>query len=626
MDKLKTNVWKISDLLRGITDKSTQKQIIASLILLKANEENEYLSVSDVEVANWSNILFRGTNLKSSLLEAFLNLESENPKFKGVFAIDILSKLDEKVINRLVSIINQIPTNDNVIQEILFIIASKEGRTGGEFITPDSLGKLLPALLDIKGGDIYDGAGGTGTFLIEAAKYTEKYGNEFHLYGQEINPVTWAIGKMNISINNFTSEYDLGDTLMEPAFVEGQLKKFDYVLMNFPFSLKNWGSEKAEYDLYNRYKYGMPSNSNADMAFIQHAIASLKEDGKAALIITHGTLFRGGADKKIRQALLQEDLIEGVIGLPSNLFFSTSIPVAILILNKNKSAERKGKIQFINAQDHVKKTRGQNILRAEDQHKIISAYHNAEEIKQYSMFVSVEDIEDANLNIAHYFTEDNVESIFGNILVNKNTYENASTPKVELKELATIIRGMNTPSKKDLEQQVGEYHLLQLADVQDGKIQFQQLNGIDLEPDKVEVYEVKEGDILLSSRGTAIKIVIVPALDKKLIASHNFIVIRPKNNVNSYFIKSFLESPIGTYYINSKQKGTAVAVLSVKDIESILLPKVDIEIQQAIGTEFLKADNELEEAIRLAKKKYSSNYYELYEKIGLTVAFKRLNK
>lgn len=278
--------------------------------------------------------------------------------------------LDDKTVERLVSLINKIQITPKLFQDTLYFLASQEGKAGGESITPNSITTLLPPLLNIKSGSVYDGTAGIGLLLTEAAKYANKHGQSVQLFGQEINPSTYALGKMNLIIQGFDFKYVLGDTLLEPAFVEGQLKKFDYVLMNFPFMLKNWGSENAEYDLYNRYKYGIPSNSNADMAFIQHALASLKEDGKAALVVTHGTLFRGGADKKIRQALIDEDLIEAVIGLPQNLFATTNIPVVILILNKNKSSERKGKIQFINAQDHVEKSRGQNILRLEDQEKL----------------------------------------------------------------------------------------------------------------------------------------------------------------------------------------------------------------------------------------------------------------
>lgn len=618
------NVWKAFDILKGVVNIGTQKNVVATMMMVKCLETNEQYEVP--ELAKWSKIIFRNQELKEKLVDALLEIERNNPDLRGIFAVQEIANLDEEIVERLVSIINNLQVTPEFFNNTLYFLTSQEGKSGGETITPSSITTLLPSLLDIKGGSVYDGTAGIGFLLIEAAKYAEKYGQSVQLYGQEINPSTYALGKMNLIMQGLDHKYALGNTLFEAAFTDGQLKQFDYVLMNFPFSLKNWGSERAEYDLYNRYKYGIPSNSNADMAFVQHAIASIKADGKAALIVTHGTLFRGGTDKKIRQALIEEDLIETVIGLPQNLFTNTNIPVVVLILNKNKPSERKGKIQFINAQDHVVKTRGQNILSAENQEQIINAYRNAEEIKQYSMFVSVDDIEDANLNIANYFTVDDVESVFGSVLVNKNTYENSPEPKVSLKQLATIIRGMNTPPKKELEQQEGDYHLLQLADVQDGKIQFQQLNAIDLDSEKVSAYEVKEGDILISSRGTAIKIAVVPTLDKKLIASHNFIIVRPNNNVNPYFIKAFLESPIGTYYINSKQKGTAVTVLSVKDIESTLLPDVDTATQHTIGEAFLQADTELEEAIRLAKEKYSATYYALYEKIGLTAAFKILSE
>lgn len=622
MKGLTTNIWKASDVLRGISDITTQKQIISSMIMLKSTEKNEYLTVP--ESAKWSNIIFQGYDLKANIVRAFSELESKNPKLQGIFAMQDIENLDEKVIERLVSLINQVQNTPEVFQEMLFFFASVEGKAGGHFITPHSIAELLPALLDVKGGSIYDGAAGVAHLLTEAAKYAQQYEQDVHLYGQEIDPSICALGKMNLIIHGFNYDYALGNTLLEPAFVEGELKKFDYVLMNFPFSLKEWGREKAEYDLYNRYKYGIPSKSNADMAFVQHALASLKEDGKAAIIVTHGTLFRSGADKKIRQALINEDLIEAVIGLPQNLFVSTGIPTVILILNKNKSPERKRKIQFINAQDYVGKIRGQNILRKEDQEKIISAYHKGEEIKQYSMFVSIEDIDDANLNIANYFTVDDVESVFGDVLVNKNTYENSPVQKIELRELAKITRGVNAPSKRDLEQQDGEYYLLQLADIQDGNIQFQQLTSIDLDSKKISTYEVKEGDILLSSRGYTIKIAVVPSLNKKLIASHNFIIIRPKKGINPYFIKAFLESPIGTYYISSKQKGTAVTVLSVKDLESILVPNIDHTTQDELGNAFVNADNELSKTIQQAIENHRSNYFNLYEKMGLTSAFKRL--
>ncbi|RFB11449.1 hypothetical protein DZB84_20495 [Bacillus sp. HNG] len=624
MDKSVSSVWRAADVLRGSMDVRAQKRIIASLILLKAADnhlENVYLPPQ----AKWSEIIYQGHPIKDKILSAFSELENGNEDLRGVLLFPEILNVDEETFQRLIPLINQIDITQGILAEILFGFASEEGKLGGEFITPRSLSDLLPALLDINGGDIYDGTAGVAQLLIEAGKYASQYNSKFHLWGQEINKDTWALGKINLMISNVEHKFALGDTLLEPAFTnEGRLRRFDYVVMNFPFSLKGWGREKAEYDLYRRFLHGIPSEANADMAFVQHALASLNEKGKAAVIVTHGTLFRGGADRKIREALIQQDVIEAVIGLPANLFYSTNIAAAILILNKNKSPERKGKIQFINAENNYERIRGQNALRKEDKEKILHAYHNTEQIKQFSTIVEIDDIEEGNLHFGPYFDVDEVDSLFGPVQVNRKIYEKSNIEKVELSDLVEMFRGMNTPPKKDLEKH-GDYLLIQLADIQDGNILLDQLTPIDLDSRKARSYEVEAGDIILSSRGAVIKIAVVPPSDKKLILSHNFIGLRPRNGVNSYFIKAFLESPIGTYYISSKQKGTAVAVLSVKDIESIPVPKIDKDTQENLGEMFVSADEELIMTINKAKEKHNNSYYKLYEQIGLNKAFKEVD-
>ncbi|MCC3359454.1 N-6 DNA methylase [Bacillus sp. REN16] len=624
MNKSVSSVWRAVDLMRGSMDVTVQKRIIASLILLKAADnhlENVYLPPQ----AKWSEIIYQGQPMKDKILSAFYELENKNENLKGVLLFPELKNIDDETFQRLIPLINQIDISQEILGEILFSFASEEGKIGGEFITPKSLSDLLPALLDIKGGDIYDGTAGVAQLLIEAGKYASQYNGKYHLWGQEINENTWALGKINLMISNIDHKVKLGDTLSEPAFVnEGKLRTFDYVVMNFPFSLKGWGREKAEYDLYRRFLYGIPSEANADMAFVQHALASLNVKGKAAVIVTHGTLFRGGADRKIREAFINEDIIEAVIGLPANLFYSTNISAAILILNKNKSPERKGKIQFINAENDYERIRGQNALRKEDKEKILHAYHNMEQIKQFSTIVAIDDIEEGNLHFGPYFEVDEVDSIFGPVQVNRKIYEKSNIEQVELSELVEMFRGMNTPPKKDLERQ-GDYFLIQLADIQDGNILFNQLTPVDLDSKKARNYEVEEGDLILSSRGATIKIAVVPQSDKRLILSQNFIGLRPRNGVNSYFIKAFLESPIGTYYISSKQKGTAVAVLSVKDIESIPVPKIDKNTQDNLGEMFVSADEELIRTINKAREKYIDSYYKLYEQMGLHKAFKEVD-
>ncbi|MEC1718455.1 N-6 DNA methylase [Schinkia azotoformans] len=625
MNNAVNTLWKASDILRGITDSTSRKKVIVPLVFLKDIERKSDHFDLPLE-SRWSQIIYQGFPIKDRILDALGAIERRNPIFQGALINDELEKIEEEPFQRLVSLINQAEITSKVFEEILYRFAADEGKKG-EFITPQPISELISSLLDIKGGDIYDGAAGTGQLLIEAAKYaSSQHAGTVHVWGQEIHKDTWIVGKMNLIIHGIDHEFALGDTLANPAFADnGQLKKFDYVAMNFPFSVKGWGREKAEFDLYKRFSYGIPSDSNGDMAFIQHALASLKEDGKAAVIVTHGTLFRGGADRKIREAMIDDDVIEAVIGLPSNLFYSTGIPTAILILNKNKAPERRGKIQFINAENSFEKMRGQNTLRKEDIDKITSAYRDMERIKQFSTMVLLNEIEDSNLHFGPYFEVDEVESIFGTVQVNRKVYEKSDYPKVELSDLVSMFRGMNTPPKKDLEGNEGDYYFIQLADIQDGNIQFDQLTPIELDSKKARTYEVEEGDIILSSRGAAIKISVVPPTDRKLILSHNFIGMRPKRGVNPHFIKAFLESPIGTYYISSKQKGTAVTVFSVKDIESIPVPAIDSNTQVEIGNAFVKSDEELIKIIEQARQKHMNDYHSLYGQMGLTSAFKPIN-
>jgi type I restriction enzyme M protein len=614
-------VYKIVDILRGANIQD-YKKVIFPLLALRNLEDH----VGKYEVptnARWSDITSEYYELKGRILDALYEVEHANKELKGILISEVLEELDSDIYRYIVPAVSQIKLEHEVIEEILYTFAANEGKLGGDFITPKPLTKLIPSVLDVRGGKIQDGAAGVSQLLIATGEYAKKQGNPVQLYGQEINRSTWAIGKINLLLHGFDNQnFALGNTITEPAFAN---ESFDYVVMNFPFSLKDWGREQVEFDLYGRFPYGIPSDANADMAFIQHALSALSPNGKAAILVPHGTLFRGGADRKIREGMISDDVIESIIGLPSNLFFGTGIPVALLILNKNKPAERKGLIQFIDASENYEKGRGQNILRDEDIQKIIEAYRSNQPMEQFSTFISIDEIiieAEANLNIRRYFEVNEVESeILGTVQVNRDLYEKSPHQKVKLNDLVELYRGMNTPSKKELNKETGDGYLIQLADIQNGEILFDQLTTIHLDK-KTSGYEVKEGDILLSSRGTAIKVAVVPAIDKKLILSHNFIGLRPRKGINPYFIKAFLESPIGLYYITSQQKGTAVTVLTIKDIENLPVPDLGEEQVNEIGNAFLRADKELENIIKKAKQEHARNYYSLYKKMGLIEAFR----
>lgn len=211
--------------------------------------------------------------------------------------------------------------------------------------------------------------------LIECAHHIERRGGNpknLTLHGQEKNLGTWAICKMNALLHGFSDAHiEKGDTIRDPKLVkDGVLQVYDRVIANPPFSLDEWGREFAEHDPYGRFHYGLPPKGKGDLAFVQHMVAILDKHGQLGVVMPHGILFRGGVEGDIRKGLLKDDLVEAVIGLPSNLFYGTGIPAAVLVLNKDKKPERQGKVIFIEASREFREANAQNYLRDEDVAKI----------------------------------------------------------------------------------------------------------------------------------------------------------------------------------------------------------------------------------------------------------------
>jgi len=252
--------------------------------------------------------------------------------------------------------------------------------------------------------------------LIQAMRYIKESGYNWKnvsLFGQEINISTWAICKMNMIFHDAKgADIKKGDTLRNPAHTEGGiLKTFDIVIANPPFSLDNWGREEAENDIYNRYIYGIPPKSYGDLGFVSHMVASLNSTGRMGTVIPHGVLFRGGAEGKIREGIIKEDIIEAIIGLPPNIFYGTGIPAALLIINKNKPPEKKDKILFIDASLGFEKVGNKNKLREEDLEKIVSTFDAYKDVDKYAKIITSEEIKenDYNLNISRYIDTNNEE-------------------------------------------------------------------------------------------------------------------------------------------------------------------------------------------------------------------------
>ncbi len=299
----------------------------------------------------------------------------------------------------------------------------------GQFYTPIDISALIAKLVAPKENDrIYDPACGSGALLLKA--YKEAKTKKVSLYGQEINSRSYSICKMNMFLHNvYDANIQWGDTLSNPLHLQNDtLMKFDVIVSNPPFSVSRWerGFEEknnrmlqkqfkfeASMDKYGRFKYGVPPKSNGDYAFISHMLASLSNEGIMAVVLPHGVLFRSGAEQKIRKKILEENLVDAVIGLPSNLFYNTSIPVVIVVFKKNR--ERK-EVLFIEASREFMKEKSENKLSDENIEKIVNTYKKYEEIDKYSHIATLEEIQrnEFNLNIKRYvdtFNEEEVTNI-----------------------------------------------------------------------------------------------------------------------------------------------------------------------------------------------------------------------
>ena len=298
--------------------------------------------------------------------------------------------------------------------------ASDAGRKAGEFYTPAVMSRLLAKLADPqKGHTIFDPSCGSGSLLLEAAKQADE--KDFALFGQEVNGSTWALARMNMFLHSQDSaRIEWCNTLTGPALLDNKdrLMKFDRIVANPPFSLDKWGFEEAQNDRFHRFDRGMPPESRADYAFISHIVETLKPgSGKAAVIVPHGDLFRSGAEGRIRQKLVEENLIDAVIGLPAGMFSSTSIPVAILVIDRSRelggSNAKRQDVLFIDASRDYLENKKQVTLSDAQEKRIVDTYVSREAIEKYSHVATLKEIEenDFNLNIPRYVDTFEAEAV-----------------------------------------------------------------------------------------------------------------------------------------------------------------------------------------------------------------------
>jgi type I restriction enzyme M protein len=441
-------VWKACDSFRGTLDATQYKDYILTMLFVKylSDSYGEKLEQLDKKYNGNKDRISKAIKLEKFILDdkctfKYLLSKKESSKL-GEEINKVLEKIEEDNAEKLEGIFRSIDFNNemnlgntkqrnallkNLLEDfanpqldlrpsrlagndvigdayeyLIANFASDAGKKGGEFFTPSAVSTLLAKLVGAKEGDrIYDPACGSASLLIKAAK--EVGNNNFALFGQEKNGQTQTLSKMNMFLHEI-NEADIrwGDTLRNPLHIENNsLMKFDTVVANPPFSLDKWGREDLESDVYNRFEYGLPPKSKGDYAFVMHMLSSLNASGTMGVVLPHGVLFRGSSEGKIRKQIIDDNLLDCVIGLPANLFFGTSIPVAMLIFKKNR---KNNSVLFIDASKEFVKNKNQNNLEKKHIDKIITTYKNRTTIDKYSHLATLKEIKenDYNLNIPRF--------------------------------------------------------------------------------------------------------------------------------------------------------------------------------------------------------------------------------
>ncbi|KGA65918.1 type I restriction-modification system subunit M [Yersinia pseudotuberculosis] len=354
-----------------------------------------------------------GTKLKDGGKSVFQDISFNTDKLgeekqKNSILKQLLEDFTDPELNLKPSRVGGLDVIGNAYEYLIGRFAANSGQKAGEYYTPPEVSDLLAALLDPQPGEsICDPTCGSASLLMKCGKWVAQHhhSKNYELYGQEAIGSTWSLAKMNMFLHGEDNhKIEWGDTIRNPKLLDknANLMLFDVVTANPPFSLEKWGIDDVADDHYGRFRRGLPPKTKGDFAFILHMIETMKpKTGRMGVVVPHGVLFRGSSEGKIRQKLIEENLLDAVIGLPEKLFFGTGIPAAILIFKKQKIDD---KVLFIDASREFKAGKNQNQLSADNIAKIVKTYCEGDNVDKYAYLASKQEIRDNdyNLNISRY--------------------------------------------------------------------------------------------------------------------------------------------------------------------------------------------------------------------------------
>lgn len=609
----------VHDIFRGesVLKPVTKRQVVTIISSIKFILENK-IRFGISNNYEWGYASLNKDNLIDSikLIEELTELEI----FHYSEAIEAIRNMKDVDFDKAINIINAVVDSNDVIGYCneLRGTANVDGKmydTNTQYRVLEIPIKIINPKIDDSVVDYFNGESGTEIVLKQHLQLNDDDGNKLNYYGQEINDEVCAIGQLiNFLITGEKDRIVQGNSLTEPKFlIDNELKKFDVSISDPPFMMKI-DKDIIKNDIYNRFQYGVSQdmNTNSDWIVVNHILSTLNEGGKGAVLLPIGALFRGGAEERIRKSIISEDLIEAVVRIPSSVLSYTNIITCWIILNKNKEANRKNKIQFIDLTDFVESRDRRNYTISEDGiNAAVESYRKFEE-NEISFILDKEKLQEKqyDLNAFEYIKSEKIMESIDHI------------DMVEFSSIAQIRRGVQVNKGKLDALNTGSrrtHYLISIGNIINGKIVVNESDKIQIENKWEGVYEVKKGDVLITSKGTQFKVAIVEK-DIKAIVSANLFIVRTYDDIYlPEILKYYLESELGQSLIQGIIKGTAIKSIAHKDIEKFLVPKIDIKLQRKIAEKIKQSQDNYNDRIRKAQEIYNEEQNDIKNILNLKV-------
>ena len=589
--------------IRGYVPETEVPTLFAGLALLKYSgrdllknlvlQSKEQLEETLAEITS---------RLDVSLLSSFTS------EFKS-----IVDEIPDATYRSLLTAANDLQAND--LMEVATTYGIWHGGKDSFITVPTEISKLLVGLADIQPGDsLLDPTAGVGGALVETLRYQPGL-----VVGEEINTTVAQIGYLNLLVNGANEKqlkFYASDVLLHPHYLD-EFDKFDKIVQVVPFGFRL--SSSLDNDEYGRFPFGPLSKMAGTLAYISNAISSLKPTGgKAVVLVSAGDLYRGGSEARIRKNILAYDLIETVISLPANMFYSTGIETAIIVLDNDKPSQSEKQVQFIKVNDEMtRSTRTNKQLKAEALEQILELYHSKKEVPGLAANIPVSEIKNGDLSVESYIKQ--VEFTVNGEEIHVNYKKLQSLDTLTLGRVAEIGRGYNFSSKD--ESDTGEYQVIRITDLTEMGIDYTKLISVNPRQVDLSSYLVKKGDILLSVRGNTNKVELIEEGHDKLLVHANLVSLRVRAGYDEHFLKLYLKSSLGQILLATLARGTTVKQISIQDLRLLPVPNLSLARQQEIVASYQRKKLQVEQKLAAIRREERDIQHDFYDATGMGEAF-----